>query len=70
MKDFIKLFNLTIKEREERYLELFGIVIPKNVDLKFTNVKKDLIKHVTKNKDKFIKVVDDQLKKFNKLIKK
>jgi len=67
MKDFIKLFNLTIKEREERYLELFGIVIPKNVDLKFTNVKKDLIKHVTKNKDKFIKVVDDQLKKFRKL---
>ena len=44
MKDFIKLFNLTIKEREERYLELFGIVIPKNIDLKFTNVKKDLIK--------------------------
>jgi predicted adenylyl cyclase CyaB len=67
MKDFIKLFNLTIKEREERYLELFGIVIPKNVDLKFTNVKRDLIKHVTKNKDKFIKVVDDQLKKFRKL---
>jgi adenylate cyclase class IV len=67
MKDFIKLFNLTIKEREDRYLNLFGIVIPKNVDLKFTNVKKELIKYVTKNKDKFIKVVDNQLKKFRKL---
>jgi predicted adenylyl cyclase CyaB len=70
MKDFIKLFNLTIKEREERYLELFGIVIPKNIDLKFTNVKKDLIKHVTKNKDKFVEVVDDQVKIYKKLIKK
>ena len=50
-------------------MDLFGIVIPQTIDLTFKNVKKDLINIVKKNKDKFIKLVDEQLKKYNKLIK-
>jgi len=69
MKDMIKKFNLTVIDRPERYMDLFGITIPKTVDLTFKNVKKDLIKTVTKNKKEFIKLVNEQLKKYNKLIK-
>jgi hypothetical protein len=66
----INTFNLIIIDNPERYMDLFGIVIPQTVDLTFKNVKKDLIDIVKKNKDKFIKLVDEQLKKYNKLIKK
>jgi hypothetical protein len=70
MKEMINTFNLIIIDNPERYMDLFGIVIPQTVDLTFKNVKKDLIDIVKKNKDKFIKLVDEQLKKYNKLIKK
>lgn len=70
MKEMIKYFDLKVIERPERYLDLFGVVIPKTVDLTFANVKKDLIKHVKKNKEVFIKLVDNQLKKYKKLMKK
>lgn len=70
MKEMINIFNLIIIDNPERYMDLFGIVIPQTVDLTFKNVKKDLINIVKKNKDKFIKLVDEQFKKYNKLIKK
>ena len=70
MKEMIKIFNLQIIDRQDRYMDLFGIVIPKTIDLTFKNVKKDLIKTVKKNKEEFIDLVDNQLKKYKKLIKK
>jgi len=69
LNKMVKFFNLKIESRSERYLDLFGIVIPKTVDLTFKNVKKDLAKHVKKNKTKFIELVDNQLIKYKKLMK-
>jgi predicted adenylyl cyclase CyaB len=70
MKQMIKYFNVKVVEFPNRYLDLFGIVIPKTVDLTFMNVKKDLIKECKKNKEEFIKLVDEQLIKYKTLIKK
>jgi adenylate cyclase class IV len=47
------------------YLDLFGITIPKTLDLTFKNSKKEL--KPTKNKEEFIKLVKMQLKEFNKI---
>ena len=47
------------------YLDLFGLVIPKGIDLTFKNVGKEL--KPTKNKDEFNKLVKMQLKEFKKL---
>ena len=47
------------------YLDLFGLVIPKSLDLTFKIVLKKL--KPTKNKEDFIKLVKMQIKEFNKL---
>jgi adenylate cyclase class IV len=47
------------------YLDLFGITIPKSLDLTFKNVLKQL--KPTKNKEEFKKLVKMQLKEFKKL---
>jgi adenylate cyclase class IV len=47
------------------YLDLFGIVIPKSLDLTFKNSKKEL--KPSKNKEEFIKLVKMQVKEFNKI---
>ena len=70
MKEMIKYFNVKVVEFPNRYLDLFGIIIPKTLDLTFINVKKDLIKECKKNKEAFIKLVDEQLIKYKKLVKK
>ena len=70
MKEMIKYFDLKVKEIKDRYMDLFGFTIPKGDDLTFQSVKKDMLKLVKKNKDEFIKLVDDQLKKYKKLMKK
>jgi adenylate cyclase class 2 len=46
----------------------FGIIIPKTIDLTFNNVKKELLKLVKKNKEKFIKLIDKQKKMYKSLI--
>jgi len=46
-----------------------GITIPKTLDLKFQNAKKDLLPFVQKNKKEFIILVDNQLKEYKKLMK-
>jgi len=69
LNKMVKFFNLKIESGPERYLDLFGIVIPKTLDLTFNNVKKNLSKYVKKNKTKFIKLVDNQLIKYKKLMK-
>ena len=56
-------------DKQDKYLELFGIIIPKNIDLQFKTLKKDLLPHVKKNKKEFIELAASQLKKYNKLIK-
>ena len=70
MKEMIKYFDLKVKDIKDRYMDLFGFSIPKGDDLTFQSVKKDMLKLVKKNKDEFIKLVDDQLKKYRKLMKK
>jgi predicted adenylyl cyclase CyaB len=70
MKEMINMCNLTVINNPERYMDLFGISMLKPTDLTFKNVKKDLIDSVKKNKEQFIKIVDEQLIKYNKLIKK
>lgn len=50
----INIFNLTIIDNPERYMDLFGIIFPQTVDLTFKNVKKDLIDIVKKNEIKNI----------------
>jgi adenylate cyclase class IV len=47
------------------YLDLFGITIPKSLDLTFKNALKEL--KPTKNKEEFKKLVKMQLKEFKKL---
>jgi adenylate cyclase class IV len=49
LNKMVKIFNLKIESRPERYLDLFGIIIPKTLDLTFKNVKKNLVKHVKQN---------------------
>ena len=46
----------------------FGIIIPKTIDLTFNNVKKELLKLVKKNKEKFIKLIDKQKKMYKSLL--
>ena len=70
LKQMVKYFDLKITEKHtDKYLDLFGIIIPKIVDLTFVNVKKELLKLVKKNKDTFITLVSNQLKKYKKVIK-
>jgi len=47
------------------YMNLFGIIIPKTLDLTFKNVGKEL--KPSKNKDEFKKLVKMQLSEFKKL---
>jgi len=69
LNKMVKYFGLKLEEKQDRYMNLFGIVIPKTIDLKFQNVKKELLKCVKKDKEKFIELVDYQLKKYKKLMK-
>jgi predicted adenylyl cyclase CyaB len=68
----LDLFKLKIPKTQNlsQYNELFGIIIPHNTDLTFKNVKKVLGKHCKKNKNKFIKLVDEQLQLYLSVIKK
>ncbi len=67
LDEMVSLFNLIKTERPNRYRERFGIIIPQSIDLTFINVKNDLIGCVTKNKNEFIQLVDNQLERFNSL---
>lgn len=69
LNKLIEYLNLDIQKFQDKYLELFGIVIPKAVDLTFQNCKKTLLKYVKKNKSDFIDLVDSQIIKYNKLKK-
>ena len=69
LNEMLKEFNLKPQEKQDRYMDLFGIVIPKTLDLTFNNVKKDLGPVVKKNKKEFIELVDNQVKEYKKLMK-
>jgi len=47
------------------YIDLFGITVPKSLDLTFRNVGKEL--KPTKNKDEFKKLIKIQLSEFKKI---
>lgn len=65
----MRFFNVKPTDIENRYIYLFGLEIPKTLDLTFMNAKKDLLKYVKKNKKEFIKLVDEQVKIFKKFKK-
>ncbi len=68
LNEMVTLFNLKQEGNiPNRYMSQFGITIPQSIDLTFTNVKNDLIESVTKNKEQFIELVDNQLERFNAL---
>ncbi len=69
LNDMVKLFNVKPIDKADRYMDLFGITIPKTLDLTFKNAKKDLMPFVQKNKKEFIILVDYQLKQYKKLMK-
>jgi len=70
LSEMVKYFEVKPSEVKDRYMDLFELIIPKSMDLTFKNAKKDLLPHVKKNKQEFIKLVEDQLAKYNKLMKK
>jgi predicted adenylyl cyclase CyaB len=70
LNEMVKYFDVKPEEISDKYMELFGFTVPKTIDLTFKNVKKDLLKLVKKNKNEFIKLVDDQLTKYKKIVKK
>lgn len=70
LSEMVKYFQVNPEERSDKYMELFGLIAPKTIDLTFQNVKKNLINLVKKNKNEFIILVDHQLKKYKKIIKK
>jgi len=66
IKDFI-IDLATVKPISE---ELFGFLIPKNIDLTFNNVKKELSKYIKKNKKLFLQYVNENKEIYDKLYKK
>jgi predicted adenylyl cyclase CyaB len=70
LMEMVKYFEVKPSEIKDRYIHLFELIIPKSSDLTFKNVKKDLLPHVKKNKQGFIELVDNQVEKYNKLLKK
>jgi adenylate cyclase class IV len=70
LDDLCKKLELNIKSyngfsNNSMYMELFGLVIPKTLDLTFKNAGKQL--KPTKNIDQFKKLVKMQLSEFNKI---
>jgi adenylate cyclase class IV len=70
LDDLCKKLELNIKSytgfsNNTIYSELFGVVIPKTLDLTFKNVGKEL--KPTKNIEQFKKLVKMQLSEFNKI---
>jgi adenylate cyclase class 2 len=71
----VKLLNMESDSHDDftdsnLYTDTFGITMPKSIDLSFLTVKKDLGKYCTKNKDKFIKLVDEQKKLYLSIVPK
>ena len=56
LNKILKQFELIPPPAQNKYKELFGIIIPKTIDLTFLNVKKELSQYVTKNNKEFIKL--------------
>jgi adenylate cyclase class IV len=70
LDDICKKLDLDIKNYQgfsnnKIYLDLFGIIIPKTLDLTFKNALKEL--KPTKNVEEFKKLVKMQIKEFKKL---
>jgi len=70
LDDICKKLDLDIKNYQgfsnnKVYLDLFGIIIPKTLDLTFKNALKEL--KPTKNVEEFKKLVKMQIKEFKKL---
>jgi adenylate cyclase class IV len=66
----LNLQNQMTKEKNDRFSELYGVQILKNVDLTFNTAKKTLSKSIKKNKDLFNKIIAEQKELYNSLLKK
>lgn len=68
LKKMVKLFELDIKEEKtSNYLSLYEINL-NMTELKFTNVKKELLHLIKKNKELFEKIILKQINIYNKII--
>lgn len=68
LKKMVKVFELDIKEEKtSNYLSLYEIDL-NMTELKFTNVKKELLHLIKKNKELFEKIIIKQIKTYNKII--
>lgn len=64
----VKLFELDMKEEKTaNYLSLYEIDL-NMIELKFTNVKKELLHLIKKNKELFEKIIMKQINIYNKII--
>jgi len=69
LKNTIKLLEVNIKEEKtSNYLNLYGINL-QTIELKFLNVKRQLISKIEKNKELFEKTVTKQIILYNKVKK-
>lgn len=68
--NYLDLKSELTKEKGNRFYDLYGTIIPKNVDLTFNTAKKILFKHLKKNKDLFNKIIAEQKELYNSLLKK
>ena len=66
----LNLQNQMTKEKNDRFSELYGVQILKNVDLTFNTAKKTLSKSIKKNKDLFNKIIAEQKELYNSLLKR
>lgn len=60
--------NNRVKVPINLYTEKFGLIIPKSIDLTFSNVKRELLKLVKKNKKEFLEIVKEQKELYKSLI--
>ena len=66
----LDIVHLITKNDYDPLIDLFNLVIPKNIDINFKTVKKDLGSLVKKNKSMFNKLCDNQLVIYNKIFAK
>ncbi len=67
------LFHLGLNKNDNDHYgktkTLFGLQIPKNMNLTFDSTKYLLLPYVTKNREQFIELVDKQHERYNELIR-
>ncbi len=64
----LNLQNEFTKIKTDRFKDLYGIASLKNIDLTFNTAKKEIYKHITKNKKLFNTIITEQKELYNSLL--